>query len=127
MSELNVEIEAEKADTDSIILHVKGRLYMGTLPKLEEQFEAVAPQCANKKVVLDLYETTYVSSNCWSVFLINARRIKSLGGILLLAGMKSEVLNAYELLELHLFIQNFPNVSAALSLSSLRPSTKIRA
>ncbi len=127
MTELNAHIEMDKSAPESVVLHIRGRLYMATLPTLEEQFEAVLPQCANKKLVLELSETTYVSSNCWSVLLINARRVKSIGGVLLLAGMKGEVLNAYELLELHLFMQNFPNLSAALSLSSLRPAPKVKA
>ncbi len=127
MMELNAHIEVDKSAPESVVLHIQGRLYMATLPALEEQFDAVLPQCANRKVVLDLSGTTYVSSNCWSVFLINARRVKSVGGILLLAGMKGEVLNAYELLELHLFIQKLPDLSAALTLSSLRPAPKVKA
>lgn len=125
--EFFTQISVEAVSSDSLVLHIRGRLYMGTLSKLEEKFEALLPQCANKKVVVDLSETTYVSSNCWSVFLIHARKVKSAGGILLLAGMKGEVLNAYELLELQLFIQNFPNVSTALALFSLQFAAKTKA
>ena len=127
MKELSVQINVENFPPNAIIVHVEGRLYMGTLSILEEHLEALFLKSAGKKIVVDLAEATYVSSNCWSLFLIAARRIKKAGGLLLLSGMKDEVLNAYELLELQLFIQHFPDVSSALALSSLKRAPKVRA
>ncbi len=126
MQDLSAELDLETHSPNSLLLRIRGRLYMGTLSKLEEGFEFLLSRCAHQTVVVDLSETTYVSSNCWSVFLINARRIQSRGGVLLLAGMRDEVLNAYELLELRLLIRNFPNVSKALSLASLPLAEKTR-
>lgn len=126
MPDLNAELDIETPSPNSILMRIRGRLYLGTLSKLEEGFEHVLSRCANKTVIADLSKTTYVSSNCWSAFLINFRRIQSLGGALFLVGMKDEVLNAYELLELDIFIPNFPNVSAGLAHSSLRPEAKAK-
>ncbi len=126
MTDFDIFIQVETPTPESVLLRIQGRLYMATLPRLEEQFEAVIPKCG-KKVILDLSDTTYISSNCWSVFLILARRVKSMGGILLLSGMKGEVLNAYELLELRILIQSFPNVSAALSFLRSAEKTETKA
>ena len=98
---------------DFITLRVRGEVRIHTLEPIEKHLENLYPVCKAKKVLLDLTDTDYVSSNGWSLFLIAHKRIQDAGGRFLLAGMNSEVQNAFELLEFQEFMENYASPAEA--------------
>ena len=70
---------------------------------------------SNKKnLVFDLTGTNYVSSGGWSFFLKSLKNAQKLGGEIMLAGMKAEVYDAFELLEYNKVLRLFTTPEKAL-------------
>lgn len=115
-------MDMEKRSSNCVILHIKGRLYMATVPEVESRFQTLLPICSRKKVVLNLSETIYVSSDGWRFFLNASHQVSDRGGHFLLAGMKEEVLDAFEILEFSGILRHFPSLSDALKANPSLPS-----
>jgi anti-anti-sigma regulatory factor len=69
-------------------------------------------------------ETNYVSSGGWGAFLSAAKSAREAGGDLLLAGMRAEVFDAFELLEYDKVLRTFTTPEKALDegLKQARPA-----
>ena len=113
MENISIEIAHHLLHPEVATLRLKGFLYANTLPEFDKTLRTVI-DAAKKKLIFDLSETTYISSGGWSMFLVSLRRMKELGGDLILAGMTPEVHDAFELLEYDKVFKLFPSVDAAL-------------
>lgn len=113
MEPLTVEITNHLLHPDVAILRLKGILYASTLAQFDKAFQS-ALVVSKKKMVFDLGDTTYISSGGWSMLLVCQQRVKEAGGDILLAGMKPEVHDAFELLEYDKVLRLFTNTEEAL-------------
>jgi anti-anti-sigma factor len=113
MKPVSVQIAYDNQCPDFITLRIEGEARLGTLEPIEKNLENIYPVCRGKKVLFDLTEVDFVSSNGWSLFLTVCNRIVEKGGRFLLAGMNMEVRNAFELLEFQEFMENYPTPAEA--------------
>ncbi|HJT25237.1 MAG TPA: STAS domain-containing protein, partial [bacterium] len=107
-----IDINHHHLHPDSTTVRIKGFLYANTLPQLEKTLQTVAASI-KKKLILDLSETNYVSSGGWGLIMTFFKRTQDAGGSLVLAGMKPEVYDAFELLEYDKVLRSFPSVDSA--------------
>jgi len=114
METFSVEVKNHPRYLDIATFHVQGILYANTLVQFEKAFQG-ALASAKKNLVIDLTETNYVSSGGWSMLLVSLKRVKEMGGTILLAGMKPEIHDAFELMEYDKDFSLFPTVEAAIT------------
>ncbi len=93
-------------------LELKGFLYAGTLTKLAECFQSIPD--ATPKLLLDLSGVQYVSSGAWNKILELQHRINTAGGKMVLYGLKPEVQDGFEFMELNHSLKTFPGRKEAL-------------
>lgn len=115
MENLSAQLITHPLYTDVVKVRIKGVLYSGTLMPLEKAVEDVLSVSAQNKVVFDLADTFYISSGAWSLFLDYLQRFRKSGGDLLLAGMKSDVLESFELLGFNQTFRSFSNADLAIT------------
>lgn len=113
METLSVDITNHLLRPDVVTLRIKGIVYASTLVQLDKAFQT-ALAGSKKKMIFDLSETNYISSGGWSMLLVCLQRVKEAGGDILLAGMKPEVHDAFELLEYNKVMRLFANAEEAL-------------
>jgi anti-anti-sigma factor len=114
MESITVEIDPHPHHLDVATFRMKGILYASTLSVLEKAFQSLLASSSRNKIVLDLTETIYVSSGGWGLLMSSLERVKKLGGNLVLARLKPEVLDSLELLGFHQTLRSFAQVEIAL-------------
>ncbi len=105
-----MEIKQEKME-DAVVLRVAGRLDAATSPELEQAFSSLDGQ----RLVLDLSELDYISSAGLRVLLARLKRIQPAGGQMLLAGLKPEVREVFEITGFTALFPMFDTLPEALS------------
>jgi anti-anti-sigma factor len=113
MEKFSADIVFYNQHPDFIILRIKGQVRLGTLDQIEKNLGTIFTTCRGKKVLIDLTETTYVSSTGWSLFLLAYKRVHDLGGKFLLAGMSLDIYYAFELLEFQEIMDYYPDMETA--------------
>lgn len=113
MESISIDVIPHHLNSDTATLRLKGFIYANTLAHLDKTTQSVLDS-DRKKLVFDLSEATYVSSGGWALISTLFRRIQGAGGGLVLAGMKPEVYDSFELLEYDKVLRSFPNVDSAL-------------
>ncbi len=113
MQHISVTTSAHPQHKDITLLAVKGFLDTNTAPEFEKAFQSVL---AEKKfnLIIDLRETSYISSAGWGIFVGEIKRIRTQKGDLFLVSMSPEVTDAYELLQFNTILKSFPNVEQAM-------------
>jgi anti-anti-sigma factor len=114
MEEISVLFISHPLHEDVTKVRVRGALHPGCLELLEKDLESLYSTVSPKKVVFDLSETLFISSGGWSLFLECRKQLKEKGGELLLAGMRPDVLETFELLGFNKTFRSFPTVDQAL-------------
>ena len=113
MQTLTVEVTHPLLNPDSAILRLKG----GLNPNLLQPFDHAVQSAlagSKKNLVIDLSETDEVSSGGWGFLLVVLGRVRILGGTMLLAAMKPDIHEAFELMEYHQDFILYPTVEDAL-------------
>ena len=113
MESISIEINHHRIPSDAATLRIKGFLYANTLVEAEHHFQSLLA-ASKKNLVLDLSETNYISSGGWGLIITAFKRLQEAGGNLVLAGMKPEVYDAFELLEYDKVLRSFPSAESAL-------------
>lgn len=93
-----VNVIAASARDDISIVKVNGYLDTTTAAELEEALYNLL-QKENYRIVVDLSDTTYISSAGWGIFIGEIKEIRNRGGDLKLAGMNGDVFEVFQLLE----------------------------
>ncbi len=114
MQSISIDILHHPPRPDTATLRVHGFVYANTLAQLEKAVQS-AFEAHKKNLVFDLTDTNYVSSGGWSFLLSSAKRAQKLGGELLLAGMRAEVYDAFELLEYDKILRLFTTPEKAMT------------
>ncbi len=113
MANITVTTSAYPQQKDITVVSVKGFIDTTTAPEFEKAFQSVLG--ANKfSLIIDLKETTYISSVGWGIFVGEIKRIRNQKGNLFLVAMSPEVTEAYELLEFDTILKSFPTVDQAV-------------
>ena len=113
MENLSVEVNHPLLNPNVAIIRLKGSLYPQTLQPFDQAVQS-ALGGSKKNLVIDLTETSDVSSGGWGLMLVVLKRVKELGGTLLLAAMKPEIHETFELMEYHQDFILYPTVEDAL-------------
>jgi len=121
MQSISVNIAYLPLHPDTAILHLKGFLYANTLVQAEKAVQSVLG-AKKKKLVVDLSEADYISSGGWGLLLTVCRSFRDEGGDLVLAGLKPEVNDAFELLEYNKVMKSFPASETALKQGFIHPT-----
>ena|ERR1035438_9265288 len=113
MQNISVTVSTHPQHKDITLLTVKGSIDTTTAPEFDKAFQAAL---AEKKfnLIVDLKETNYVSSAGWGLFVGEIKRIRTQKGDLFLAGMSTEVTEAYDLLQFSTILKSYPNVESAV-------------
>ncbi len=98
LDSLTYELKAIPGRSTIHCLELKGFLYAGTLNKLSEAFQSL-PLSANRLIVY-LNQVSYVSTGAWSRILELQQRLKNAGGKVVLYGLKPEVQDGFDFMEL---------------------------
>lgn len=112
MEAISIDVSHLPLHPDVATLRITGVLYAGTISYMQKTLEGIMAE--KKKLVCDLSETKYISSGGWSLLLSSFRKLRDTGGIMVLACMKPEVNDAFELLEYHKVVPSYPSVETAL-------------
>ncbi len=113
MDSLTYEIKAVPRLTNTFCLELKGFLYAGTLTKLADAFQSAPSSMV--RLMLDLTEVQYVSTGAWSQILEFQHRLKNAGGKMVLFGLKPEVQDGFEFMELSQNLETFPDRKEAIT------------
>jgi|SRR5581483_8594967 len=113
MENITISIDHHLLHPDVATLRIKGFIYANTLVQIEKTFQSVIAD-HKKRFILDLSETNYISSGGWGLLITIYQRLRDLGGDLILAGMTTEVHDAFELLEYNKVMRLFADGDAAL-------------
>ncbi len=76
------------------------------------------------RIVVDLGETSYVSSGGWGLFVGEVRGLRDHGGDIVLCGMTTEVFDVYELLGFADVLRAFPGLAEARAYLALPPEQR---
>lgn len=113
MDNISITIHHHPLRSDAATIRIKGFIYASTLSEIDKTLQSLFASQKNK-ILFDLSETNYVSSGGWGLFVSTAQKLRETGGDILLAAMKPEIFDAFELLDFHKLIQFFPTVESAL-------------
>jgi len=76
------------------------------------------------KVVVDLSNTSYISSRGWGVFLSNIKEMREKGGDLKLSGMLADTYEVFRVLEFGMFLNSYITIEEAVNAFKPDKSTK---
>ena len=93
-----VNVIAASAKDDISVVKVNGYLDTTTTAELEEALHDLLKK-ENYRIVVDLSDTSYISSAGWGIFIGEIKEIRNRGGDLKLAGMNGDVFEVFQLLE----------------------------
>ena len=75
------------------------------------------------RIVVDLSDTSYISSRGWGVFLSNIRELREKGGDLKLAGMLPDTYEVFRVLEFGMFLKSYLSIGDAANAFKSNGST----
>jgi anti-anti-sigma factor len=104
----------EERIEDIVILGVQGRLDSTTSPAVEERLLTLIEQ-GERRLVVDCAQLVYISSAGLRVFLIAAKRMKQAQGRLVLAALRPEVREVFDLTGFSTILQIHPTRTDALN------------
>ncbi|MCZ6767540.1 MAG: STAS domain-containing protein [bacterium] len=93
-----VNVIAASAKDGISVVKVNGYLDTTTATELEEALFGLLKK-ESYRIVVDLSDTTYISSAGWGIFIGEIKEIRNRGGDLKLAGMNGDVFEVFQLLE----------------------------
>ncbi|MCH8026777.1 MAG: STAS domain-containing protein [candidate division Zixibacteria bacterium] len=124
----NLSISLSESDKSKVSeIRVDGVIDTTTSTELEETIESLLGR-GRYQIILDLAGVDYISSAGWGVLISKISDIRENNGDILLAGMVTNVLEVYELLEFDSVLKHFETVESARSslgiISEKEPSKK---
>ncbi|HUO58281.1 MAG TPA: STAS domain-containing protein [bacterium] len=112
MEGISVEMNDYSGNKKITVISVKGQLDTTTAHALEDQLK-LALQDKKFNLIIELKDVDYISSAGWGIFISELKRIRTAKGDLVLAGMKPEVSEIFELLEFNRIIKSFDDLENA--------------
>ena len=106
MDTMSYELKSIPGIRGVLCLELTGFLYAGTLTKLSECFQTIP--ASTVRLLLDFSGVQYVSAGAWNQILELQNRINTAGGKLVLYGLKPEVQDGFEFMELNHSLKTFP-------------------
>jgi anti-sigma B factor antagonist len=112
MPNISVNASAYPQNKEITVISVKGFIDTNTAPEFEKVFQAILGE-GKFNIIINLKETSYVSSAGWGIFVGEIKRIRNQKGDLFLVAMSPEVTEAYELLQFSTILKSFNDVDQA--------------
>jgi anti-sigma B factor antagonist len=108
-----MQITATDGKRDDVsVISCHGNLEFVAADELDRIVERLV-QSGQIKIVVDLSDTSYISSRGWGVFLSNIKEMREKGGDLKLAGMLPDTFEVFRVLEFGMFLNAYRSVEAA--------------
>jgi anti-sigma B factor antagonist len=111
MNAMQVTAKDGKKDDVSVI-RFHGNLEFVAADALDKVVEQLL-KSGQIKIVVDLSDTSYISSRGWGVFLSNIKEMREKGGDLKLAGMLPDTYQVFRVLEFGMFLNAYVSVEEA--------------
>lgn len=115
-----LEIRESKLETGFVVLEPVGRLESKTSPDLDKKVVALLA-AGERRFVVDLGSTEYVSSAGLRVLLMLAKKLSGGGGRLALCGLNAQVREVFEIAGLGALFAIHPTRAAALAAAEAGP------
>ena len=97
MGSLEVTHERDE-NLNATIVRPSGEIDIFTYLILRESMKNILDAGSERRVVVDLSNTTHIASSGWAVLLTQARAMKLAGGRLVLANMKDQIYGVYRVM-----------------------------
>ncbi len=120
MENISAELTDYPSNNQVTVMTVKGFIDTLTAPVMEEKLR-LALLDKKFKLIFDLSGVDYICSAGWGVFVSQIKGIRNAKGDLVLAGMKSEVSQIFDLLEFNRFMKSYPDIESAAKEAFLKP------
>lgn len=120
MESITIEITDYPGNKQISVMAVRGFLDTMTAPVMEEKLR-LALWDKKYKLIVDLSGVDYICSAGWGVFVSEIKGIRNAKGDLVLAGMKPEVSQIFDLLEFNRFMKSYPDTESAAKKAFLKP------
>ena len=115
----NLSISLSESDKSKVSeIRVDGVIDTTTSTELEETIESLLNR-GRYQIILDLAGVDYISSAGWGVLISKIGDIRNNNGDILLAGMVTNVLEVFELLEFDSVLKHFESVETPAALWEL--------
>ena len=88
---------------------------LGTVEQLEQEFEEVLSGISARNVVIDFAGVNFMITRVINMVLTVLRRMRAVGGEVVLCGMNDNVLRAFELMRLDRIFRIYPDAAKAIS------------
>src|ERR1039457_2918064 len=108
MENISVELTDYPSNNQITVMTVKGFIDTLTAPAMEDKLR-LALLDKKFKLIFDLSGVDYICSAGWGVFVSQNKGIRNAKGDLVLAGMKPEVSQIFDLLEFNRFMKSYPD------------------
>jgi anti-anti-sigma factor len=112
MDNLTYELQSVPGRADTFCLELRGFFHSGTLSTAAEAFQSIP--LSKTRLLLDLTGVQYVSTGAWSRILELQQRLRNSGGGVVLFGLKPEVQDGFEFMELNQVLEHHPSRLEAL-------------
>ena len=98
--------------TDVSVIRIHGNLEFVAADELDRVVSRLV-KSGQYRIVVDLSDTSYISSRGWGVFLSNIRELRENGGDLKLAGMLPDTYEVFRVLEFGMFLKSYLSIDDA--------------
>jgi anti-anti-sigma factor len=96
-----------------LVLLPEGRLDAHAAPELEDAFAALRAQ-GLKQIIVDLGQSSYISSSCLRIMIIQTRRLRQAGGDLKLCCLSDKIARVFCMAGLDTIFDIFPTENQAV-------------
>ncbi len=113
MNDFRIDEMPAGENNDIVILSIVGYIDETTVRMLEGE---IAEQVKRKRrgIIMNLEKVSYISSSGWGVLLREIREIREQKGDLVLIGMRPDVYDVYDMMEISSILRSFNTVEEAV-------------
>ncbi|HEB30471.1 MAG TPA: anti-sigma factor antagonist [Spirochaetes bacterium] len=109
---MRIEVINVGKNKEITVLKVEGYIDSTTAPEIKKNIDDLI-ETQSYKIIVDLAGVEYISITGWDVFFFRLKKIRDLGGDIVISRMVADIQNIYELMELPLVIESFKSMKNA--------------
>jgi len=112
MEGIRIEVIYAGKKSKITVLKVEGYIDSTTASEIKKNIDKLI-EAQRYKIIADLAGVKYISITGWDVFFFRLKKIRELGGDIVLSRMIAEIQNIFDLMELSLVIESFKSIKNA--------------
>ena len=109
---MRIEVINVGKHNEITVLKVEGYIDSTTAPEIKKAIDELI-ETQSYKIIVDLAEVNYISITGWDVFFFRLKKIRDLGGDIVISRMIADIQNIFELMELPLVIESYKSIKNA--------------